>query len=121
MSGPPAAPTSSGDQAAVLTVEASANCKFDAGVMRPVVDPSRCEAKGPCVQICPYGVLAVQVVSAEKKATLSLMTRFKLFVHGGRQAFALNQDACHGCGLCVQVCPEQAITLRRNDPAFLGR
>ena len=26
----------------------------------PVIDPTRCEAKGPCVPICPYDVLAIR-------------------------------------------------------------
>jgi 4Fe-4S ferredoxin len=35
----------------------------------------------------------------------------KLFVHGGKQAYAVDVDACRGCGICVQVCPEEAIKL----------
>jgi 4Fe-4S ferredoxin len=99
--------------------DASANCKFEAGIVSPRVDPLRCEAKGPCVAICPYSVLTIQLVPAEQKATLPLMGRFKLFVHGGRQAFVQAKEACHGCGLCVQVCPEKALTLRRNDEAVV--
>jgi NAD-dependent dihydropyrimidine dehydrogenase PreA subunit len=41
------------------------------------------------------------------------MGRVKLYVHGGKQAFVANPDACRGCGLCVQVCPEKAIKLQR--------
>lgn len=100
-----------------MAIDASANCKFDAGIVSPVIDPLRCEAKGPCVSICPYSVLAIQLVPPVQKATMSLIARLKLFVHGGRQAFVLNEDACRGCGLCIQVCPEKAITLRRNDAA----
>jgi 4Fe-4S ferredoxin len=36
-----------------------------------------------------------------------------LFVHGGKQAYAVNADACRACGLCVTACPEKAITLAR--------
>jgi NAD-dependent dihydropyrimidine dehydrogenase PreA subunit len=81
--------------------------------MVPVIDPMRCEAKGPCVPICPYDVLAIRTVSREDKAKLPLMGRVKLFVHGGKQAFVENPEACHGCGLCVQVCPEKAIKLQK--------
>ena len=89
-------------------------CKFPAGAMQPRIDPSSCEGKGPCVPICPYGVLAIHAVSPAEKALLSWGTRLKLLAHGGRQAFVQDPDACHGCGLCVQVCPEHAITLQRR-------
>ncbi|HWK45580.1 MAG TPA: 4Fe-4S dicluster domain-containing protein [Stellaceae bacterium] len=90
------------------------DCKFEPGTMVPVIDPMRCEAKGPCVPICPYDVLALRVVPRHEKAALPLIGRFKLFVHGGKQAFAIDPDACRGCGLCVQACPERAIKLRKR-------
>jgi NAD-dependent dihydropyrimidine dehydrogenase PreA subunit len=89
------------------------DCKFEPGVMRPRIHPGRCEAKGPCVPICPYGVLALRVVPPEERRGMSLRSRIKLSVHGGRQAYVANADACHGCGLCVQACPEHAIRLER--------
>jgi 4Fe-4S ferredoxin len=89
-------------------------CRFDPGYMIPVIDPTRCEAKGPCVPICPYDVLAIRAVPSEEKAVLPFTARMKLFVHGGKQAYALDPDACRGCGLCVQVCPEKAIKLHKR-------
>jgi NAD-dependent dihydropyrimidine dehydrogenase PreA subunit len=32
------------------------------------------------------------------------------------QAFVEHPDACHGCGLCVQACPEKAIKLQKQPP-----
>jgi 4Fe-4S ferredoxin len=93
---------------------AKSECRFDPGYMVPVIDPTRCEAKGPCVPICPYDVLAIRPVPSEEKAMLPLTARLKLLVHGGKQAFALDPDACRGCGLCVQVCPEKAIKLQKR-------
>jgi 4Fe-4S ferredoxin len=92
---------------------AEPDCKFAPGFMTPVIDPMRCEAKGPCVPICPYDVLAIRVVPDAEKAKLPFFGRVRLFVHGGKQAFAVDPDACHGCGLCVQACPEKAIKLQR--------
>ena len=91
-----------------------ADCKFDPGFLIPVIDTMRCEAAGPCVPACPYQVLAIRAVTAEEKATFPIIARFKLFVHGGKQAFVIDPDACHGCGLCVQACPEKAIKLQRQ-------
>jgi 4Fe-4S ferredoxin len=93
--------------------EPDPNCKFDPGVMVPIIDPVRCEAAGPCVPICPYDVLVIQAIPREEKAALSVVRRLKLFVHGGKRAFVLDPGSCRGCGLCVKACPEKAIKLQR--------
>jgi len=99
-----------------MTVEpdpAMADCKREAGVVAPVIDPNRCEGKGACVEVCPYDVFEMGVLPREARQSLTLMGRIKGFAHGWKQASAVNAQACHACGLCVAACPEKAIVLRR--------
>jgi len=86
-------------------------CAGIPGRFAPVVDRNRCEAKADCVRVCPYGVFEISRLSQQDKAGMSLLGRLKSAAHKNRQAFVVNPDACHACNLCVEACPEQAITL----------
>jgi len=88
-----------------------AQCK-EAGRLVPVIDTRRCEAKADCVRVCPYDVFTVRRLTDAERAALSPLTRFKVFVHGGKQAFVERGQDCHACGKCVTACPEKAIQLR---------
>jgi 4Fe-4S ferredoxin len=92
----------------------ASNCK-EPGRLMPVVDPRRCEAKGDCIRVCPTGVFDLVVPSDEIRASLGLLGRLKLRVHGGKQARVARPSVCEGCGLCVTACPEKAISLRSVD------
>jgi NAD-dependent dihydropyrimidine dehydrogenase PreA subunit len=87
------------------------SCKPEPTGQVPVVDRNRCEAKEECVQVCPYGVFEMRVLTTEERAGVSLRGRLNLFVHRNRQAVVVAPDECHACGLCVAACPERAITL----------
>ncbi len=88
------------------------DCKPDAGTLMPVIDRNRCEAKGDCIEVCPYDVFEIGKLNDADKRGLSLLGRIKAFAHGGKQAFVVRADQCHSCGACVTACPEHAITLR---------
>ena len=91
----------------------TASCTQPAGVVAPVVDTGRCEGKEDCVRVCPYDVFEVRRLTGEERRGLALLTRVKVWAHGGKQAFVVHGDQCHSCGLCVAACPERAIVLRR--------
>jgi NAD-dependent dihydropyrimidine dehydrogenase PreA subunit len=101
-----------------MTQTQKLRCDKQAGRMVPVIDRNRCEAKADCVSICPYQIFEIRTLTATERKELSSLGRFKLFVHGGKQAFALRADACRACGLCVRDCPEKAITLVPSTKAL---
>ncbi len=76
----------------------------------------KCEAKRAYVEVCPYEVLGVQRISRADWEDIGTIGRIRSRVHGRRTAYAVTPDARRGCGLCVVVCPEDAITQR----AFLS-
>ena len=86
-------------------------CAGTPGTFAPVVDRNRCEARADCVRVCPYDVFEIGRLSQQDKAGMSLLGRLKSAAHKNRQAFVVNPDACDACNLCVDACPEKAITL----------
>lgn len=86
-------------------------CAPESGRVEPVVDRDRCEAKNDCVRVCPFDVFELRALTAAERGELGFVSKIKLFVHGGKQAFAIRAADCHACGLCVKACPEKAIKL----------
>ena len=88
-------------------------CRQAPGVVRPVVDPTRCEGKAACVAVCPVDVFEVVRIPADTYKDLPRFAKFKVWAHGMKTAATPNVGACEGCGLCVSACPERAIRLER--------
>lgn len=88
-----------------------ADCRAEPGRHAIVVDRGKCEGKGDCVEVCPYGVFQVRRIDDADYARLGLLGKLKSLAHGRKTAYTPNLDACQACGLCVVACPEDALTL----------
>lgn len=95
-------------------------CDDDGGRLEPRIDPLRCEGAGACLATCPHDVFTLRALTREEKSVLTPLVRFKVWVHGGKQAFVERPDACHACGQCVTACPEKAIRLVRHAGAAIS-
>jgi 4Fe-4S ferredoxin len=87
------------------------DCKHPPNHILPVVNLSKCEGKGPCIQVCPYDVFKMKSIFTSQFLSLNAIGKIKTLVHGNNKAFAVNADKCLGCGLCITACPQKAIKL----------
>jgi Fe-S-cluster-containing dehydrogenase component len=63
-----------------------------------------------CVEACPTGALTF-VEDGDSTPEGSAADRRYLVVHEGTPAtYAIDPEACTGCGLCARRCPQQCIT-----------
>jgi 4Fe-4S ferredoxin len=92
-------------------VELPRSCHAEPTGQVPVVNRNRCEAKHDCVDVCPYDVFEVRVLTREERVGVSIRGRLNLLAHRNLQAVVRAPEACHACGLCVAACPERAIKL----------
>lgn len=93
----------------------TSTCSGRFGIVAPVVDRNRCEGKNTCVEICPYDVFRIGVLTPVERKALSLVGKLKAWAHSGKQAYVVNPGACHACNLCIDACPENALQLVRLD------
>lgn len=89
-------------------------CRASPGAYEPRIDRSRCEGKAECAAVCPYDVFEVRRMRDADFDRLSFLGRLKSRAHRRMTAYTTRSAACRACGLCVVVCPENAITLVRR-------
>jgi 4Fe-4S ferredoxin len=87
------------------------NCLAPRGTYFPVIDRNRCEGGGECARLCPERVFEVRTIDGQDHDQLSFVGRMRSALHGRKSAYTPNASQCKACGLCVEVCPEQAISL----------
>ena len=90
------------------------DCRATPGAFALTVDRGRCEGKGDCVDVCPYGVFEVGRIADAEFAKLGMLGKLKSVAHGRKTAHTPGLAACQACGMCVVACPEQALTLVRR-------
>lgn len=79
-------------------------------VIAPIIkiDQQRCVtpfACKRCVQICPTAVLAVH------ETKMARMEETDKYEPGNYRLRVIYRDKCSGCNQCVEVCPENALTV----------
>lgn len=90
-------------------------CRAQPASFVPVIDRQRCEGKGDCGEVCPYGVFEVRRIDEPDYAALSFLGKLKSAAHGRQTAYTPRAADCQACGLCVVACREQAIRLVAVD------
>jgi NAD-dependent dihydropyrimidine dehydrogenase PreA subunit len=94
-----------------MSEKSNVTCKPESGKVMPLVSFEKCEAKGPCIEVCPYDVFEMQKIKKEEFKQLSFLGKIKTRVHKMEKAYVVKPADCHACGLCVTACPEKAIKL----------
>lgn len=87
------------------------DCNAPSGTFVPVVDHARCEAKGDCVQVCPYDIFYVTRIDDADYRTLPWIGKLRVRIHRMQTAYTPRGDRCRACGLCIVACPQRAIDL----------
>ena len=90
------------------------DCRAEPGSYEVRIDRGRCEGKGDCVEVCPYGVFEVRRIDDADFARLGMLAKLKSLAHRRKSSYTPHADACRACGMCVVACPEKAITLVRR-------
>jgi len=106
------------------------------GVGSPtLLDESKCCATKACIDACPVGALEMtregkivlkcdQCVERQKEglipACVAGCPTGALEWHTGRIQYEIDAEACKACGMCIKVCPTEAITGAKKTPHVIN-
>ena len=76
--------------------------------MKIIINRNKCEGKATCIEVCPENVFEMK---KPDRGELAFLSRIKMRFHGEKQAFAVRPENCSLCQLCVEHCPEGAISI----------
>jgi NAD-dependent dihydropyrimidine dehydrogenase PreA subunit len=84
----------------------------------PKIDYGKCKGRGVCVEVCPEDIFEIrnleEIMFCEEYKAAGICPEPRFSVKDKR-SFPVNVNNCTACGLCVEECPEKAVTLVKND------
>ncbi|MBI2910318.1 MAG: FAD-dependent oxidoreductase [Chloroflexi bacterium] len=81
-------------------------CQMNIGV-----NGARCILCGGCVDVCPYGLIRIMPLASVSSADGLAELMEEGLDEKDAMVLTLDEEKCIRCGLCVQRCPTQAISM----------
>lgn len=84
----------------------------------PVINYEKCTGRGICVEVCPEDIFEIrnldQILFCEETKAAGICPEPK-YATKDKRSYPVNVDNCTECKICLEKCPEQAITLVAKD------